>query len=41
MEARVGESDATDLSRLAWLCIRTIKTQVALRWAHAGLEKEP
>lgn len=41
MESRVSEADATDLSRLAWLCMHDQDTQAAVLWARTGLETEP
>lgn len=41
LEERVGEADATDLSRLGWLCMHDQDTESALRWAQSGLDKEP
>lgn len=41
MEARVDEADATDLSRLAWLCMHMQDPDAADRWAARGLEMDP
>ena len=41
MEARWDEADATDLSRLAWLCIYDGDQPAATRWVTAGLAKDP
>ena len=41
LESRVAEADATDLSRLAWICMHDQDADAALRWARCGLEKEP
>ena len=41
MEARSDEADATDFSRLAWLCMHVRDTDAADRWALAGLGLEP
>lgn len=41
MEARSDEADATDLSRLAWLCMHVRDVDAADRWALAGLTLEP
>ncbi|TNC16620.1 hypothetical protein FHE66_14690 [Georgenia sp. 311] len=40
MEARVDEADATDLSRLAWLCMHLQDAAAASRWAARGLEMD-
>lgn len=40
MEARIDEADATDLSRLAWLCMHMHDTDAANHWASQGLLKE-
>lgn len=41
MEARQSELDATDLSRLAWLCLNGLDAPAADRWARTGLELDP
>jgi hypothetical protein len=41
MEARVGEANATDLSRLAWLCLRDQDEAAADRWVQEGLRLDP
>lgn len=41
MEDRAKEADATDLSRLAWLCMHDGDTTAAERWANAGLAQDP
>lgn len=41
MEARPDEADATDLSRLAWLCMHDRDVEAAERWAREGLTTEP
>jgi len=41
MEARWREADATDLSRLAWLCMHDHDVDAARRWAELGLESDP
>jgi len=41
MEARHEEADATDLSRLAWLCIHEKDTDAAERWVSKGLATDP
>lgn len=41
MESRHDEADATDLSRLAWLCMYDQDRDAADRWATAGLAREP
>ncbi len=41
MEARYREADATDLSRLAWLCFHDRDEPAAERWAEAGLRIDP
>lgn len=41
MESRLAEADATDLSRLAWICMHDQDSEAALRFAQLGLEKEP
>jgi hypothetical protein len=41
MEGRAGEADATDLSRLAWLCMHDQDTPNAEKWARQGLERDP
>jgi hypothetical protein len=41
MEARHKEADATDLSRLAWLCLHDHDVESAEKWAEAGLRLEP
>ena len=37
LEAHLAEADATDLSRLAWLCIHAHDLEAAKRWVTAGL----
>ncbi len=41
MEARLAEADATDLSRLAWLCLRLRNEDAARRYTAMGREKHP
>lgn len=41
IEERYKEADATDLSRLAWLCLHLQDLDGARRWAELGLELEP
>jgi tetratricopeptide (TPR) repeat protein len=41
MEERWTEADATDLSRLAWLCMRDHDAEAAERWAREGLRRQP
>lgn len=41
LESRHKEADATDLSRLAWLCMFTQDTEAAERWATEGLQRDP
>jgi hypothetical protein len=42
LEARHAEGDATDLSRLAWLCMHDDQDTVAAnRWVTEGLQREP
>lgn len=41
MEARAGEADATDLSRLAWLCMHDQDTAAAGDWVAKGLAIDP
>ncbi len=41
MEPRHDEADATDLSRLAWLCIHDHDEAAAKRWTTEGLRIEP
>jgi hypothetical protein len=41
MESRHEEADATDLSRLAWLCIYDQDAEAAEEWASKGLAMEP
>lgn len=41
MEARANEADATDLSRLAWLCIHAHDMRAADKWSRMGLESDP
>ncbi|MCR6491635.1 NB-ARC domain-containing protein [Cellulomonas sp. P24] len=41
IEARWREADATDLSRLAWLCMHDHDLEGARHWASVGLESEP
>jgi hypothetical protein len=41
MEERHAEADATDLSRLAWLCMHDQDRPAAERWAGEGLKREP
>ena len=38
MEQRANEADATDLSRLAWLYLRTREVERALETAEKGLD---
>jgi tetratricopeptide (TPR) repeat protein len=40
MEARKGEADATDFSRLAWLCLHDHDSVAAERWVAEGLALE-
>ncbi|WP_262847492.1 tetratricopeptide repeat protein [Mumia quercus] len=37
MESRSAEADATDLSRLAWLCMNLQDVEAATAWVNAGL----
>jgi hypothetical protein len=41
MEDRNSEADATDLSRLAWLCMYDKDPTAAERWVDEGLRREP
>lgn len=41
IEDRVAEADATDLSRLAWLCMYEKDPVAAERWVTEGLRREP
>ncbi|MCB9436898.1 MAG: hypothetical protein H6673_07885 [Anaerolineales bacterium] len=41
MESRISEANATDCSRLAWLCLHMYDNQKALQYAHHGLQIEP
>lgn len=41
MVARVGGADATDLSRLGWLCIHLGRPSDALTFAQRGLQMDP
>jgi hypothetical protein len=41
MEARVSEASATDLSRLAWLCLYGKDHAAAEHWAAEGLQLDP
>ncbi|MEO3924852.1 NB-ARC domain-containing protein [Micromonosporaceae bacterium B7E4] len=41
LEGRAEEADATDLSRLAWLCLYDHDSVAADKWASAGLALEP
>ena len=41
MEARQSELDATDFSRLAWLCLNGLDAAAADRWARRGLDLDP
>jgi hypothetical protein len=41
MESRIAEADATDLSRLAWLCMYDQDTVAAEQWATEGLLLDP
>ncbi len=41
IENRVTEADATDLSRLAWLCVHAQDEAAAAKWAQDGLSLEP
>jgi hypothetical protein len=41
LEGRVGEADATDLSRLAWLCVNLRDQAAADHFAELGLERDP
>lgn len=41
LEARHQEADATDLSRLAWLCLYDKDGHAAAKWTAAGLQLEP
>lgn len=41
VEARVDEADATDLSRLAWLCMHDHDLESAERWGREGLRLDP
>lgn len=41
METRIEEADATDLSRLGWLCMHLRDVDAARRYASRGLELSP
>ncbi|RPF41148.1 NB-ARC domain-containing protein [Streptomyces sp. Ag109_G2-6] len=41
LESRHTEADATDLSRLAWLCMYDQDPEAAEYWATEGLQKDP
>lgn len=41
MERRISEADATDFSRLAWLCMYDKDPAAAKRWVSEGLSREP
>ncbi len=41
MESRIGEGDATDCSRLAWLFLRLTEREKAKRIVKMGLEMDP
>lgn len=41
MEARHSEADATDLSRLAWLCLHDRDEEAATKWTEKGLILDP
>ncbi len=41
MERRISEADATDFSRLAWLCMYDKDPAAAKRWVSEGLNREP
>jgi hypothetical protein len=41
MENRIAEADATDLSRLAWLCMYDQDHLAAERWTIEGLRIDP
>ena len=41
MESRIDEADATDLSRMAWLCLNIKDVASAWKFTELGLEREP
>ena len=41
MERRIDEADATDCSRLAWLCLHTKDSELARKYTKRGLELDP
>lgn len=41
MESRIPEANATDLSRLGWLCVHLRDLESARRYAQRGLALEP
>lgn len=41
LEERISEADATDLSRLAWLCMHEHDLSAAMLWVTKGLEIDP
>jgi tetratricopeptide (TPR) repeat protein len=41
MESRINEANATDYSRLAWLCLRLKDEARAKKYCKRGLEKDP
>lgn len=41
LEARHSESNATDLSRLAWMCVMDQDLEAARKWTEIGLKKDP
>ena len=41
MEQHHKSADATDLSRLAWLCLHERDLEAAERWVAAGLALDP
>jgi hypothetical protein len=41
MEARIHEADATDLSRLGWLCMHLTDAAAAREYAARGLRLSP
>lgn len=41
LEHRVDEADATDCSRIAWLCLRLSEKEKAQKYVRMGLDKDP
>jgi hypothetical protein len=41
MLARLGEADATDLSRFAWLCLSVGNSEKAKQYTLKGLQLDP